>query len=161
MQHKWAKEIKAWADGAELEWNWSAETPDYRVAGGKENHGWKKVIMNPRFDDNEFQYRIKPQPKEPQEENRYKKWEKEVKHFLAGGKVKAINLGISGLKGTVKHVAAFDDPNYIFEIEKEPKYLYVYKSENNRKIHFSTGIENNILLEYIGKIKLEQDDGSA
>jgi hypothetical protein len=36
--------------------------------------------------------------------------------------------------------------------------LYVYKSENNRKIHFSTGKENNVLLEYIGKIKLEVDD---
>jgi hypothetical protein len=41
---------------------------------------------------------------------------------------------------------------------QEPQYLYVYKSENNRKIHFSTDIENNVLLEYIGKIKLEVDD---
>jgi hypothetical protein len=41
---------------------------------------------------------------------------------------------------------------------QEPQYLYVYKSENNRKIHFSTGKENNVLLEYIGKIKLEVDD---
>jgi hypothetical protein len=52
-QHKWHKEIKAWADGAEIEyrnikdieWNLS-HTP----------HWWNVVI----------EYRIKPQPKEPQ-----------------------------------------------------------------------------------------------
>lgn len=48
--HKWAKEIKAWADGAEIEYYaydvWSDWHPDI---------GW--------FED--YEYRIKPQPKEP------------------------------------------------------------------------------------------------
>lgn len=50
-QHKWHKEIKAWADGAEIEYDrgdsiW-IETPDPM---------WH----------NDVKYRIKPQPKEPQ-----------------------------------------------------------------------------------------------
>lgn len=49
--HKWAKEIKHWADGGEIEalkagiWF----TTDY-----------------PAWDGGEYQFRIKPQPKEPQ-----------------------------------------------------------------------------------------------
>ena len=51
-QHKWHKEIKAWADGAEIEvWY-----PEYAE--------WNDCI-NPMF-DTKHQYRIKPQPKEPQ-----------------------------------------------------------------------------------------------
>ncbi len=63
-QHKWAKEIKAWADGAEIQ---------YKVNGK-----WKSLSEPTWFDSNE--YRIKPQeqqrgccckqtcsaPKEPQ-----------------------------------------------------------------------------------------------
>lgn len=52
-QHKWHKEIKAWADGAEIE---------MRVSN---INGWKdagKVIDW----DNYCEYRIKPQPVEPQ-----------------------------------------------------------------------------------------------
>ena len=51
--HKWAKEIKAWADGAEIEVN---------VSG----LGWSNVTaIHPQWhEDNE--YRIKPQLKEPQ-----------------------------------------------------------------------------------------------
>ena len=50
MKHKWHKEIKAWADGAEIEalkagiWF----TTDY-----------------PAWDGGEYQFRIKPQPKQP------------------------------------------------------------------------------------------------
>lgn len=51
-RHKWHKEIKAWADGAEIEFldedtgRWITKMYD----------GW----------DIEAEYRIKPQPKEPQ-----------------------------------------------------------------------------------------------
>jgi hypothetical protein len=51
MKHKWHKEIKAWADGAEIEFqassgNWlPTEKPDWHT---------------------NYEYRIKPQPKEPQ-----------------------------------------------------------------------------------------------
>lgn len=62
MKHKWHKEIKAWADGAEIEFrtyvngkwgNWvSDDLPDWQA-------------------DDDWQYRIKPQPKEPQYLNLY------------------------------------------------------------------------------------------
>ena len=51
-QHKWHKEIKAWADGAEIE---------YLSSDGK----WYGA-PNPYWDNDMWEYRIKPQPKEPQ-----------------------------------------------------------------------------------------------
>ena len=51
--HKWAKEIKAWADGAEIE----TQLP---------NGQWEVVHESHHLFDNQYEYRIKPQPKEPQ-----------------------------------------------------------------------------------------------
>ena len=50
-QHKWAKEIHAWADGAEIEM-WYGDR-------------WEQVYHAPDWFEHE-EYRIKPQPKEPQ-----------------------------------------------------------------------------------------------
>jgi len=52
--NKWQKEIKAWADGAVIE---------CRRIIDPYSLGWN--ITNPTWDD-EYEYRIKPQPKEPQ-----------------------------------------------------------------------------------------------
>lgn len=58
-QHKWHKEIKAWADGVDVEarrlesWGWS----DWTCVSD--------VVFN-WFEDEVHEYRIKPQPKEPQ-----------------------------------------------------------------------------------------------
>ena len=49
-QHKWHKEIKAWADGIEIEHKWE--------------DGWY-ISSPPKWSD-DVEYRIKPQPKEPQ-----------------------------------------------------------------------------------------------
>ena len=60
-QHKWHKEIKAWADGAEIEYrlindiDTDSYTPWATVTGGEPC--WKDIIC---------EFRIKPQPKEPQ-----------------------------------------------------------------------------------------------
>ena len=51
-QHKWHKEIKAWADGAEIEMKF----PDT---------DWMQN-MNLMWDLDNAEFRIKPQPKEPQ-----------------------------------------------------------------------------------------------
>ena len=51
-QHKWHKEIKAWADGAEIE-RWYCQYD-----------GWGEAL-NPTWDER-YEYRIKSQPKEPQ-----------------------------------------------------------------------------------------------
>lgn len=54
--HKWAKEIKAWADGAEIE---------CRFLYAQVEQSWQ-VTNAPRFEDLQYEFRIKPQPKEPQ-----------------------------------------------------------------------------------------------
>ena len=56
-QHKWHKEIKAWADGAEIE---------IRFSNRKEHcDGWSLMVAD-CWNDDEFEFRIKQQPKEPQ-----------------------------------------------------------------------------------------------
>lgn len=57
--HKWAKEIHAWADGNEIEFRRNSK---YQAV----EYSWTKC-ETPMFDTNEkWEYRIKPQPKEPQ-----------------------------------------------------------------------------------------------
>jgi hypothetical protein len=54
--HKWAKEIKAWADGSEIEGRNVYE----------HGYGDWHILHDPTFSSNGVEYRIKPQPKEPQ-----------------------------------------------------------------------------------------------
>ena len=56
-QHKWHKEIVAWANGAEIEGREQYE--DGSVGE------WHR-LYDPTFSANSVEYRIKPQPKEPQ-----------------------------------------------------------------------------------------------
>ena len=59
MKHKWHKEIKAWADGAEIECN-------LRSPSTQKWDGWF-LDSEPNWCSNEnYKFRIKPQPKEPQ-----------------------------------------------------------------------------------------------
>ena len=55
-QHKWHKEIKAWADGAEIQFK-----------DANDNNEWLDCTDNePTWEILDFlEYRIKPQPKEP------------------------------------------------------------------------------------------------
>ena len=53
-QHKWHKEIKAWADGAIIECQ--------NVTTGE----WKELEAPYWYENNKHKYRIKPQPKEPE-----------------------------------------------------------------------------------------------
>ena len=59
--HKWAREIHAWADGAEIEWRWLPS-----IEGTTDN--WRLYQKNNSLDffQEGVEYRIKPQPKEPQ-----------------------------------------------------------------------------------------------
>ena len=89
-QHKWHKEIKAWADGSIIQFN------------SKEFGGWTDIEEDVQPEWNvHTEYRIKPQPKEPQ-------------------------------------------------------YLYVYQDIGKLTFEKQNVIVDN--MEYIGKIKLEQDD---
>lgn len=62
--HKWAKEIKAWADGAEIEYNLCKkkfkQDTDWAVMPDSE-YGCIKM-----FDDPDLLFRISHRPKEPQ-----------------------------------------------------------------------------------------------
>lgn len=53
--HRWAKEIKAWADGAEIECR----------LDGDDEYVWL-LTKHPAWESTAFEYRVKPQPKEPQ-----------------------------------------------------------------------------------------------
>jgi len=53
-QHKWHKEIKAWAEGKKIEAKWLSD----------ENEEWQ-YVETPIWDATHWEYRIKPQPKEP------------------------------------------------------------------------------------------------
>jgi hypothetical protein len=54
MKHKWHKEIKAWADGEEIEAKWNVTQSKWFVD------------PIPRWNNDEWEYRIKSQPKESQ-----------------------------------------------------------------------------------------------
>lgn len=56
-KHKWHKEIKAWADGAEIEQIYTYANLNF--------DSWEKVHSPCWYEDN-AKFRIKPQPKEPQ-----------------------------------------------------------------------------------------------
>ena len=58
MKHKWHKEIKAWADGAEIEHRW--------VGKELECIDWYDVGYGVNWDCDVSEFRIKLQPKEPQ-----------------------------------------------------------------------------------------------
>ena len=56
--HKWAKEIKAWADGAEIEVRFK-EQPTFKSEGFWTE--WEPMTSNYRFsEDDWWEYRIKP-----------------------------------------------------------------------------------------------------
>ena len=57
MSHKWHREIKAWADGAEIE---------EKYVGGMCIKDWTTQNSPAWHTEIGYEYRIKPQPKEPQ-----------------------------------------------------------------------------------------------
>ena len=54
-QHKWHKEIKHWADGEEIEFRYLFNDDDE----------WQ-ITTSPAWNNESLDFRIKPQPKEPQ-----------------------------------------------------------------------------------------------
>jgi hypothetical protein len=96
--HKWAKEIKAWADGAEIESRFKD-----KVTGWTEWDCMGEILAF--SEDDWWEFRIKPQPKEPQ-------------------------------------------------------YFYVYKGKFSEHIALSEIERDDKDYNYIGKIKLETDDGN-
>lgn len=87
--HKWAKEIKAWADGAEIE---------YKSIHSDDN--WA-LDYQPDWDDDNYDYRIKPQPKEPQYLYVYKRVDDNFEH-IGGYAFSMTYLDLSNYVGKIK-----------------------------------------------------------
>jgi len=145
-QHKWHKEIKAWADGAEIE--------------GREHYEdgsvgeWHK-LYDPAFSSPTVEYRIKPQPKEPNIE---------CNCYGDGNVYRGTRSSDSTIK-TYTYPQDWLNKNPITQ-PKEPQYLYVFKQCNTDEIDITINDERNSdmvkigQLQYIGKIKLEVEDGN-
>ena len=142
-QHKWHKEIKAWADGAEIEsrafdvminqWSsWSYE----------ENPKW--------YDHKLFEYQIKPQPKTPKQA-----WDEELTRSYKETIIERLR---NDDKFYDEVFSAYDNAkdNEIKPQPKEPQYLYVYIGENDGYIFSRFHPSKYDNPECIGKIKLEE-----
>ena len=125
-QHKWHKEIKAWADGAEIEYRYVGSATTTYI-----NYINWKTTNDFRWDDPSWEYRIKPQPKKILDEI----GEAEIKQML------------DDIEYYQKRVEELE------KIHKEPQYLYVYLDDN---YELSTIPLDNDRWKYIGKIKLEE-----
>jgi len=156
-QHKWHKEIKAWAEGKKIEAKWLSD----------ENEEWQ-YVETPIWDATHWEYRIKPQPKEmnPEPNEEFTWWYERV--FLQSPSMcelkyddeKMWQAWIAGYKlGRDNAYKRKDIPIETFTIlkreNKEPQYLYVYYNTNEDKIEVEV-IECGEGFEYIGKIKLEE-----
>ena len=133
-QHKWHKEIKAYADGVEIEGRWKDPIDGWSK--------WMTIEFISVFGDNDWEFRIKPQPKE--------------KHFKCNGfcgyyECNEIQARDSNL---CKRVIDWKPE------PKEPQYLYVYSNVEIDEYVFDRFENDSYNLEYIGKIKLEVDDGT-
>ena len=137
--HKWAKEIKAWADGAEIERKY-------------QDRAWVSV-SEPTWDfGGDFEYRIKPQPSA-------KCIVKDcINHTNEGKFVGELCAPcwdyITNGKGV--HSQAYRNAQ-----PKEPQYLYVLLCHSDGQFKLSqVPIECHPpkAFTYIGKIKLETDN---
>jgi len=136
-QHKWHKEIKAWADGAEIE-QWYGDR-------------WEKVNYNTDWNEN-YKYRIKPQPKTPKQA-----WDEELTRSYKETIIERLR---NDDKFYDEVFSAYDNAkdNEIKPQPKEPRYLYVYIGENDRYIFSMFHPSKYSNPECIGKIKLEVED---
>lgn len=141
-QHKWHKEIKAWADGAEIE---------EKYVGGMCIKDWTTQNSPAWHTEIGYVYRIKPQHKEPQYpfkgmcEIPYKHW---VLRFYQMPNDLWYSEGMDD--AWMKEMVEASKPQ-----PKEPQYikLYGWLKNENIKFHKEHG-------PYLGKIKLEVDDGN-
>jgi hypothetical protein len=145
---KHAELIKAWADGAEIEW---FDTSD---------HHWKPSEM-PCFADAN-QYRVKP----PEFQH---KWKKEIEAYTLHGKevqrrtreegapwrdwIREGTMAMSHRPHPGRYASGFDNPNYEFRIKPEMVVVeeHVYL-DGDRHIWFGPGKPNLRLTFEDGKL---------
>ena len=145
-QHKWHKEIKAWADGEKIE---------YRTR--KQDTPWSdwEPVIEPSWHITklfEVEYRIKPQPKTPKQA-----WDEELTRSYKETIIERLR---NDDKFYDEVFSAYDNAkdNEIKPQPKEPRYLYVYIGENNGYIFSMFHPSKYSNPECIGKIKLEVEE---
>jgi len=141
-QHKWHKEIKAWADGAEIEW---------RHFDNENDDEWY-LAKNPKWDLNMYLFRIKPQPKTPKQS-----WDEELTRSYKETIIERLRTDNDFW---IEVFTAYDNAkdDEIKPQPKEPQYLYVFRGYTNElkvseKLH---QFEHQGM--YLGKIKLEVEN---
>jgi hypothetical protein len=148
-QHKWHKEIKAWADGLTIQYK-DENFPD-----------WIDTL-DPDWDTKSYiEFRIKPQPKTPKQA-----WDEELTRSYKETIIERLR---NDDKFYDEVFSAYDNakdneikpqpiPSYKGDLTpthvKEPKYLHVYLDDD---YEFSP-IKLNTKWTYIGKIKLEAEN---
>lgn len=144
MKHKWHKEIKAWADGAEIEERW--------ISQNTEEDEWREAQTTPMWDCDGLEFRIKPQPKTPKQA-----WDEELTRSYKETIIERLR---NDDKFYDEVFSAYDNAkdNEIKPQPKEPQYLYVFAAPLNQIIlrQYPTFFNNGE--EIIGKIKLEVED---
>jgi len=147
-QHKWHKEIKAWADGLTIQYK-------------DENFPNWIDILYPDWDTKSYiEFRIKPQPKTPKQA-----WDEELTRSYKETIIERLR---NDDKFYDEVFSAYDNvkDHEIKPQPKEPQYLYVFKQCNTDEIDITINDERNSdmvkigQLQYIGKIKLEVEDGN-
>ena len=128
-QHKWHKEIKAWADGAEIEQRIPLSKYTNRQSWQPFTDEWIDFVYE---NDNKmyWEYRIKPQPFLGFKEIPYKDW---VLRFYKMPNDLWYTEGINDEWMDEMVEASKPQPK-----DEKPKYLYVYKMMTNEglKIQF-------------------------
>ena len=140
-QHKWHKEIKAWADGAEIEATIHCDKPNW--VNVKE---WYPKEIN--WDSDVFIFRIKPKSN----------WNKEKEAYDKGEKLE-FKLSDEWHDWNYSFEPHWDIDEYQYRIKpqpKEPQYLYVYEGECSKSPIFTFHKSTEHYVNYIGKIKLEE-----
>jgi len=143
-QHKWHKEIKAWADGAEIE---------FKVNGEGD---WTLLKGTPYWECKNDLFRIKPQPKTPKQT-----WDEELTRSYKETIIERLRTDNNFW---IEVFTAYDNAkdDEIKPQPKEPQYLYVYESKRglNTFTTESIFVPSDVYHKYIGKIKLEVEDGN-
>ena len=170
-QHKWHKEIKAWADGAEIEERW--------ISQNTEEDEWREAQTSPMWDCDGLEFRIKPQPKEPNIEcncygdgNVYRgtrssdstiKTYTYPQDWLNKNPItqpKEPQCECGKYKQIVPNQTTIDAINEARK-NKEEEYVYLYLTEKGDYVieeAAQADIDTNGKWEYIGKIKLEDSE---
>ena len=139
-QHKWAKEIKAWADGAEIEW---------QNKGSYSENAWH-ICNKPDWHSTNMEYRIK---------SHAKCITKDCTNHVNEGKFIGDLCApcweyITNGKGI--HSQAYRNAQ-----PKEPQYLYAWFEPNYGKSYITANTSVHSIpsgYKYLGKIKLENDN---